>query len=83
MAKWIQFVEFPAAGKTRNWTVTANEGGAVLGIVKWYIPWRKYCFFPERNCVFEQDCLRDIAEFCEVRTKTHREELKASKQNGQ
>lgn len=54
--------------------VVAKDGGDPLGEVKWFGRWRKYAFFPERDCVFEQDCLRVIAEFCERHTRELRQQ---------
>jgi len=75
---WINFeyAGLSNSGKTLEWRVQpagAPELAACIGIVKWYAPWRKYAFMPYSNTVFEQDCLRDIADFCERRTKEHKE----------
>lgn len=64
-AKWISFQEVQTQKKTKTFTITANEGGQVLGEVKWYAPWRKYSFFPSQNTLFETQCLKDIVEFIE------------------
>lgn len=78
---WIRFDEEgkSASGKTSIWAVASaadkgdsQEQYAVLGSVKWFAPWRRYCFFPGRQTVYEQDCLREIATFCESKTKAHR-----------
>jgi hypothetical protein len=53
---------------TYKYTIFAKLNNGFLGIVKWHIPWRRYCLFPI-NGVFEYKCLRDIADFCEDRTK--------------
>ena len=81
MAKWIQFnldvSRLPA--KTQVWTVSPQgEPTETLGQIKWYGAWRKYCFFPQNGTiatytVFEWDCLRDIAQFCEDATKLHKQ----------
>jgi len=63
------------SGKTVIWDVDAKDG-SVLGTVKWFGRWRKYCYFPEPNCVYEQVCLRDIAQFLEDRTKEHKDTSK-------
>jgi len=70
MSKWIQFqiVARPADKKTDTFNVIPNDGGVSLGYVKFYGAWRKYCFFPNPYTIFEQDCLRDIAIFCEQQT---------------
>lgn len=61
------------SGKTAIYSVSAKDGGATLGAVRWYAPWRKYAFFPRPETLYEQDCLRDIAAFCEAETRAHRE----------
>lgn len=73
MSKWIDFKgPWPTpSGKTKLWDVLAKDGDR-LGRVQWYAPWRKYVFLPNNHCVFEQDCLRDIATFVEKETLKHK-----------
>ena len=61
--------------KTLTWFVHPKDSTNHIGMVKWYGPWRKYCFFPEAYTVFEKVCLREIADFCEQKTKGHNEIL--------
>jgi len=73
MAKWIEFKEINSAGKkTKMYTVVSKDTKDVLGIVKWYAPWRKYSFFPYSSTVFEWDCLRDISDFIQKETKEYK-----------
>ena len=44
-----------------------------LGEIKWFGRWRKYAFFPDYMCVFEEECLRDISVFLEQATREHRQ----------
>lgn len=71
---WIRFCDEGKSdsGKTSRFSVRAKDGGALLGEVRWFGRWRKYAFFPEELAVFEQDCLRTIADFCEAQSKEHR-----------
>ena len=62
---FIEFVELPPNPKTKCWRVVAKQNSGVIGSVSWYGPWRKYCFFACPSTVFEENCLRDIANFCE------------------
>ena len=64
-AKWIRFDLQPnkEGAKTQIYNVMNKEYGSYLGQVKWYAAWRRYCFFPQANCVFETDCLSDITKF--------------------
>ncbi len=74
---FIRFIEIavPPERKTKVWTVHPRDGGTIsgmLGRVSWYPPWRKYCYLAEPRTVYEQVCLREIAEFCEKRTAEHK-----------
>ncbi len=79
MAKWIEFKfsHNSESGKTKVWQVIAEDGYVVLGGISWFARWRKYTFMPYAGTVFEQDCLRDIAAFCEAETKKHKEPTSA------
>jgi hypothetical protein len=63
--------------KTRSWIVQPKDGSAKIGCIKWHGAWRKYCFFTEYPCIFEEVCLREIARFVEARTREHRSARKA------
>lgn len=81
MSRWITFKEIDnAKGKTKVWRVASKESDAFLGTVKWHGPWRKYCFFPNEDTLFEEDCLEDIAKFLQglkaERKKTKVDEMK-------
>lgn len=71
MSKWINFKLVGEKPKTKIWMVTSNENEDELGIIEWLPRWRKYCFYPS-DSVFEEDCLRDIADFIEMKTKNHK-----------
>ena len=79
MADWIKFVlvDLRDSRKTKVWAVLTIDGRTNLGAVSWYSPWRKYGFSPNPQTVFEQDCLRKIADFCELQTNAHRSKHKA------
>lgn len=74
MSAWIEFTEagWSASGRTRIWRVEPKQVSGCIGEISWYSPWRRYCFFPIANSVFEEQCLRDIAKFCEDQTAAHK-----------
>lgn len=74
MAKWIKFVLLPQDKnrKTQAWQVQSTTENHVLGLIAWYAPWRQYSFHPSYESVYERQCLRDIAQFCEDQTKAYR-----------
>jgi len=69
---YIRFVEGTPKPRTKTWTVFGRDGGGRIGQIAWLGKWRKYCFFPALDTVFEQVCLREIADFCEHETRHHR-----------
>lgn len=83
MAKWVEFqLLIPKSSKmiTKRWEVqTKVYGPFTLGYVQWFSRWRKYAFFPLGNTVFEEQCLKDIAQFCEEQTKEHRQKTQKYK----
>lgn len=70
--RYISFVEFEQEGETKVWGVDAKRDGTPLGVVQWFARWRCYTFGPEPETVFSDECLRDITDFCEAKTKEHR-----------
>lgn len=61
--KYIYFEEIETARKTQTWWVKNKRSEIVLGEIKWYGPWRQYCFFPSSLTIFNRDCLSTIDGF--------------------
>jgi hypothetical protein len=63
--KYIHFVQVytPPERKTTIWNCCHTRSGVVLGQVRWYRRWRRYCYFPLVHAVYSAECLRDIDEF--------------------
>lgn len=40
-----------------------NGISSFLGEIKWYGAWRKFCFFPHDNTIWDNKCLNDLTEF--------------------
>lgn len=64
-SKWIniKFLSDSPTAKTKIYEVTTKDDSQILGYIKWFGRWRKYAFYPESNTLYEQDCLRDIANY--------------------
>jgi hypothetical protein len=69
------------SGKTDIYECYNSENGTYLGKVSYYAGWYKYVFEPnnELKLIFENKCLRDIAEFTEMLSKMQREKSKKVK----
>ena len=59
-SKFMEFDKAGDTGKTEIWNILSKSSGFILGKIKWYGPWRQYCFFPSGNSVFNIGCMDDI-----------------------
>lgn len=76
--KWIEFVSAVPGPKrkTNRWCVFTKDFRSSLGQVKWCGRWRCYAFYPDPQTLYEKQCLRDIAQFCEDKTREYKERNK-------
>jgi hypothetical protein len=51
------------SGKTKQWQVDHVDGDNNLGYISWYAPWRRYCFYPNDDRLFDAACLMGIGLF--------------------
>jgi len=65
----IRFEEIlPVSTKTKQWVVLSESSRQRLGEVRWYSPWRRYCFYATvAGAIFDTECLFDIREFMHAR----------------
>lgn len=61
--EYIEFVMTEQKPKTSVWNCSNVKSGNVLGIIKWYSGWRRYCYFPTIQAVYSAGCLEDIFNF--------------------
>lgn len=78
--KHLKFVEAPPAPKTRRVWVVNKHDDTCLGNIGWFGRWRRYAFYPNDGTLFEQDCMRDIANYIEEMTKQHREKAPVTRE---
>lgn len=48
--------------KTYNYNIV-NYQDLFIGEIKWHAQWRKYCFFPAPNTLWDEKCLNEINVF--------------------
>lgn len=77
--KWIKmvFVKNSPSGKTMIFYVMNKLYNENLGEIKWNPGYRKYAFYPSKKTFYEEDCLRDIAEFLE-QLKVRKDDIKTN-----
>ena len=71
-SKWVRFdLAGQQKPKTQVYDVSTKDdkgdgdGYHEMGQVRWWGPFRRYSFFPHQGTLFESQCLRDIAAFCD------------------
>lgn len=47
-------------GKTKRIVVLSKRHGTILGEIKWFGAWRQYTFWPDRQTVWNTQCLEDV-----------------------
>ena len=61
---YLVFVQIENPGKkTSIWECRNKNSQTVLGLIKWYVSWRQYCYFPVVQAVYSAGCLDDISQF--------------------
>lgn len=67
MAEFIDFIELDnTKGITKQFTIQPKNSSDInesLGLIKWYSPWRRYCFHPANQTIFDSKCLSNINDF--------------------
>jgi hypothetical protein len=55
--------------KTPIYHIETIDGTIYLGRIKWFPAWRKYCFFPEEDTIWDVKCLEEINKAIELAKK--------------
>lgn len=48
-----------------------------IGEIKWYGPWRKFCFYPETATVWDSKCLTEVLQQLDMINKDYIESRKS------
>ena len=48
--------------KTPIYHIINNSMRISIGSIKWFAPWRKYCFYPSTGTVWDNKCLQQILD---------------------
>jgi len=67
------------ASRVTNVYDVLSLDNVLLGTIRWYGAWRKYCFYPEAETLYEETCLSEVAEFIKTETLKHRAKAKAAR----
>ena len=66
-------LEQEPGAKTQRWEIRSKNDTSTLGCIKWFVPWRQYCFFVIDVTVFSAGCFRDLTSFIEELNRKHKQ----------
>ena len=55
-----------------------NNNNLKIGQIKWYGPWRKFCFYPYPDTIWDSNCLQQLLDCMNTLNK----EYKLKEKNG-
>lgn len=65
--KYLQFHDItPEGRKTKIISFGSVNDNYCLGLIKWHGAWRKYCFFPSNDCLYDKNCMLDILNYIDL-----------------
>lgn len=66
ISRYMYVEKYEEKPKTSVYHVYSVSDDVFLGEVKWWGPWRQYCFFPEEATIYSVGCMEDIVKFVKV-----------------
>jgi hypothetical protein len=60
-----EYLEFTLEEKLKKTEVylVSSKSGERLGFIRWFSPWRQYCYFPIEGTLYSKGCMNDISTF--------------------
>lgn len=65
--------------KTPIYHIISKNSNSEIGIIKWYGAWRKFCFFPNGETIWDTNCLIEVTNFIDDLNEAYRERNKEYK----
>lgn len=61
-SKYITFDIVGSTAQTDVINILSISSQFILGQIRWYGPWRQYCFMPSARSVFNRTCMGEIVD---------------------
>ena len=71
-SKYLSYNYFKYENKKTLDVVVLSKKADFLGVIKWYAPWRKYVFFPEKEIILDSICLSCITKTIKTLMREHK-----------
>jgi len=61
-ASFLTFIEVRVPDqKTHRYRVLSKINEEELGVIRYHAHWRKFCFYPAQETIFDTDCLYELS----------------------
>lgn len=76
--KYFSIIEVFQENKKTNiyYIYPDSDTDVLLGRIKWYNHWRKYCFYAEDNIIWDTKCLNELITFLDNLNQEHKNKKK-------
>lgn len=76
--KYFSIIEVFQKNKKTNiyYIYPDSDTDVLLGRIKWYNHWRKYCFYAEDNIIWDTKCLNELITFLDNLNQEHKNKKK-------
>lgn len=64
---------FNGSGTTNLYHVT-NQRGELVAVIRYNVPWRKYCMFPQPHMMLDSACIQEILGFLRQVNDEHKKQ---------
>ena len=79
-SQYMKAMELPkGTGVTKRWEIKSNSNGGLFGWIRWYGPWRQYCFFPCEGTLYNVGCMAPLIAFLSDAQKEYKENAARTK----
>ena len=58
-----KYINFKKTPEETQWICLNNGAGNILGVIEYHPKWRQYVIDFKERCIFNNQCLCDIADF--------------------
>ena len=78
IGKYFSIIEVFQENKKTNiyYIYPDSDTDVLLGRIKWYNHWRKYCFYAEDNIIWDTKCLNELITFLDNLNQVHKNKKK-------
>lgn len=78
-SEFFKVIEGTIPNRKTNIYFIKNNSGCCIGEIRWYGPWRKFCFFPAPDTIWDNKCINAVYESIKYITDKYKQNKKGCK----